>query len=88
MFLVNQNGRQDWRHRLMWVEFVVVLILAFRIFLRVLFLAMRSSGAQSKVNFIHFIGRIVIEGDFDLHTRAASKYDDRRVLHLPALKVR
>lgn len=35
----------------------------------------------------HFPGRIVIEGDFDLHTRAASKYDDRRVLHLPALKL-
>lgn len=35
----------------------------------------------------HCLGRIVIEGDFDLHTRAASKYDDRRVLHLPALKL-
>ena len=33
------------------------------------------------------LGRIVIEGDFDLHTRAASKYDDRRVIHLPAFKV-
>ena len=33
------------------------------------------------------LGRIVIEGDFDLHTRAASKYDDRRVIHLPAFKI-
>ncbi|EDO41905.1 predicted protein, partial [Nematostella vectensis] len=32
-------------------------------------------------------GRLVIDGDFDLQTRTASKYDDRRVLHLPAFKV-
>ncbi|XP_020627121.1 protein KIAA0100-like isoform X2 [Orbicella faveolata] len=46
---------------------------------------MQWEWRQAKFDWTN--GRIVVEGDFDLHTRAASKYDDRRVLHLPALKL-
>ncbi|XP_078363340.1 bridge-like lipid transfer protein family member 2 isoform X2 [Oculina patagonica] len=46
---------------------------------------MQWEWRQAKFDWTN--GRIVIEGDFDLHTRAASKYDDRRVLHLPAMKL-
>ncbi|RMX38549.1 hypothetical protein pdam_00010221 [Pocillopora damicornis] len=46
---------------------------------------MQWEWKQAKFDWTN--GRIVVEGDFDLHTRAASKYDDRQVLHLPAFKL-
>ncbi|XP_015752770.1 PREDICTED: protein KIAA0100-like [Acropora digitifera] len=47
----------------------------------------RMQWEWRQANFDWTNGRIAIEGDFDLHIRAASKYDDRRVLHLPSLKL-
>ncbi|XP_068677612.1 bridge-like lipid transfer protein family member 2 isoform X2 [Montipora foliosa] len=47
----------------------------------------RMQWEWRQANFDWTNGRVVVEGDFDLHIRAASKYDDRRVLHLPSLKL-